>query len=190
MKPKWLINVAAYTLAGVIASALVGGTLGLLGRAFVPREAVLPGMLLAIAVGLLAIARALGVTAIPLPQLARQTRDVWAKTTSSTVAAIRWGLDLGLVYTTWFTFPGVWLLTLVAIVVREPGFGAASFMAYWLGRTLSVWLGPSMMERPRDTPKLFAAVHGQYPLFQRTHVAAVTMAVVVLIISVAGGSTL
>jgi hypothetical protein len=183
MKSRWLLNVTAYTLAGALASAFVGAALGALGGALLPEQAVTPGMLVALVAGLLALARTLGVAAIPFPQPARQTRDVWVKNSNPTLAAIRWGLDIGLIYTTRFTFPGTWFLTVVAVVAREPAFGAALFVAYWIGRAVSVWLGPLLMRDARETPQLLMAVHDQYLRFERTHAAALIMGATVLTVS-------
>lgn len=190
MKTRWLINVIAYTLAGASTSAFIGATLGLLGGAVLPAEIGLPAILIPITVGLLAIARELHVVAVPLPQIARQTRDVWAKSAGGTCAAIRWGLDLGLVFTTWFTFPGIWLLAAVAVVMAEPGFGAALFTAYWVGRALSVWVGPLLLRHGRETSQLLEAVDVNYPLFQKAHVIGLALGVSTLGASIVTGAPL
>lgn len=191
MKRRWLINVTAYSVAGAATSALTGAILGLLGGALLHEQVLVPGTAVAIAVGLLAMARELGIAALPLPQVARQTKEVWVKRGSRpTVAAIRWGLDLGLVFTTWFTFPGIWLLTVVAFVVGEPPFGAALFAAHWLGRVLSVWIGPLLMRDARETPQLLSAVHSHYLIFQKAHVMGLALAVSALAVSIANGRSL
>jgi len=190
MKSRWLLNVTGYTLAGALASASVGAALGFLGAALLPEQPVAPGRLVALGVGLLALARTLGLAAIPFPQPARQTRDVWVKGSNPTIAAIRWGLDIGLIYTTRFTFPGTWFLTAVAVVAREPAFGAAVFVAYWIGRAVSVWLGPLLMRDARETPQLLMAVHHQYSGFRRTHAVALIMGASVLTVSLVAGSGL
>jgi hypothetical protein len=188
MKSRWLLNVTAYTFAGMLASAFVGAALGVLGAALLPEQAIGPGMLVALGIGLLALARTLGVTAIPFPQPARQTRDVWVKRSSPTIAAVRWGLDIGLIYTTRFTFPGMWFLTVVAVVAREPAFGAALFVAYWIGRAVSVWIGPVLMRDARETPQLLMAVHDQYSGFEKAHAAALIMGATVLTVSLGVGA--
>lgn len=179
-KPRWFANVTAYTLAGSLTSGLVGAGIGLLGAVLLPKDVGPIATAIAVTVGLLAIAQVLGWSKIPLPQLARQTRDVWAKTSSGTVAAIRWGLDLGAVFTTWFTFPGVWVLSVVALLVGEPGFGAALFVAHWAGRALAAWLGPLLMRRGADTPQVLAAVREEYPLFRKVHVVGLVAVVALL----------
>jgi hypothetical protein len=190
MRSRWLVSVTAYTVAGAISSALVGAAAGVVGHALLPAEATVPGTVAAIAVGLLGLARTLGVRAIPFPQPTRQTSDVWVKRWPPTLAAIGWGFDLGLVYTTRFTFPGIWFLTIVAVVARSPGFGAGLFAAYWIGRAGSVWLGPALMRDARETPELLEAVQAHSPLIEKTHVAALVMGVAVLTIAVGTGGGL
>jgi hypothetical protein len=185
MRARWIVNVTAYTVAGTLASALVGAGLGFVGAALLPERAGVPGLLAAVVVGLLALARTLGVTAIPFPQPARQTRDIWVKASSPAIASVRWGLDIGLIYTTRFTFPGTWFLTVVAVVVSEPGFGAALFVAYWIGRAMSVWLGPLLMRDARETPLLLTAVHEQYAVFSRTHAVALALGTAAVLVFLA-----
>lgn len=179
---KWLVNVTAYTLAGGAASLLVGALLGILGGWIVPARVGMLGILIAIAVALLALARELSWLAIPLPQRRRQTRDIWAKVFPSTWAAALWGFDLGLVFTTWFTFAGVWLLVIVAILIGSPQFGAALFTAYWLGRALSVWIAPMLLSDATATPQLLDEIVAQYRLFQRMHVVGLAWSIMVLIV--------
>lgn len=183
MKSRWLRNVMAYSLAGVAASASVGAILGWLGS-LLPESAEEAALIVAAGIGLLALARTLGVTAIPLPQPMRQTRDVWVKASSPTIAAVRWGLDIGLIFTTRFTYPGTWFLAAVAVAAREPAAGAAIFAAYWIGRAVSVWLGPLLMRSARETPDLMLAVHEQSSTFARTHAVGLAFGTAVL---VAGG---
>jgi hypothetical protein len=183
MKSRWLLNVVAYTVAGALASAAVGTLLGLLGAALLPARAVGPGLLLALGVGILALARTLGASAIPFPQPARQTRDVWVKGGRPTIAAIRWGVDIGLVYRTRFTFPGTWFLTLVAVATQDPRFGATVLVAYWFGRAISVWIGPALMRDARETPDLLMAVQDMRSRFERAHAAALIAGVTVLTIT-------
>jgi hypothetical protein len=79
-----------------------------------------------------------------IPQLRRQTHGYWAKTLNPTTAAMLWGIDIGLVFTTWFTFSGVWFVVAVALFAGGSTQGAAILGAYWIGRSLSVWLAPLM----------------------------------------------
>ncbi len=177
----WVVDVTAYTLAGGVASVLVGALLGALGGWLMPGQGGRLGILVAIAVALLATARELGWIAVPLPQFQRQTNDVWAKLFPSTLTAALWGFDVGLVFTTWFTLAGVWLLVVVAILTGEPVFGAALFAVYWLGRALPVWLAPWLLEDANATPQLLDGIAEQQRLFERIHAVALVWAVGVLL---------
>lgn len=180
-KRQWLGNVLSYTLAGGAAGVAVGAALGALGGVLLPGRLDGRRLLAAGAVAFVALARELGWLSVPLPQLRRQTRDTWAKSFPGALAAALWGLDLGLVFTTWLTFAGVWLLAAVAFLAGEPGFGAALFGLYWLGRTLSVWLAPLWLTSASATPWLLDAIAGQRQLFQRLHELGLIWSLVVFI---------
>lgn len=143
---------------------------------------------MALAVGLIAIAREVGWLSFPLPELRRQTEGVWAKLFSGTVAATLWGFDLGLVFTARLTFSGVWLLVAVAMLVGEPAFGSALFVLYWLGRALSVWIAPLLMPDADATPWVLDVIYRHYRLFQRIHVLGLVWSTVVLIVWLSKGT--
>lgn len=180
-KRQWLVAVSVYTLAGIITSTFVGGSLGELGRLFIPKEIETSRYAIAIAIAMIAMAREVGWISFPLPQFRRQTRDIWARIFPRIVTAGLWGLDLGLIFTTYFTFSGIWLLVIVAILSREFGFGAALFATYWLGRALSVWIAPLLMPSANATPQFLAGLNGQYKLFQRIQVFGLVWAIFILI---------
>jgi hypothetical protein len=168
----------------------VGGGLAGLGALLLPGPVGLPGMLAALAVALLAIARESGLVAIPLPQAGRQTQGLWVKQWGDRAAAILWGLDIGLVFTTWLNFSGAWLLATVAFLSGEPFFGAALFVAYWLGRTLPVWTGPLLMTSARDTHWLLESLDQQRRLFRSVQLAGLAWSVLVLSLGIATGTVL
>jgi hypothetical protein len=182
-KKQWVASVTAYTLAGATASAFVGAVLGSLGRLLLPEQVSAYGMLIAIAVAVLAITRELGVIALPLPQLRRQTQRVWAMYFPRTLTAVLWGGDLGLIFTTQLTFSGPWLLASVAVLVGEPAFGMALLALHWLGRALSVWIAPLLLRDAGDTPRLLDMIAGQHRLFQRIHALGLAWSVIVLFIT-------
>ncbi len=90
------------------------------------------------------------------------------------------GLDLGLVFTTWFTFSGVWFLVCLAFVSSSITAGAGLFVCYWLGRALSVWLAPLMMSDARVTPQLLGATDARFRMFQLIHVLGVCIGLAIL----------
>ncbi|HEX9941070.1 MAG TPA: hypothetical protein VGG03_03575 [Thermoanaerobaculia bacterium] len=189
-KKNWLINVTAYTAAGLLASALVGWGLAALGRALLPSGMSGPAAVLCLGIASLAAAREMGWVSLPLPQHRRQTRDVWAKWFRSPVAAALWGFDVGFLFTTWFTLAGVWLLVAVAFLAREPWFGTLLFAIYWLGRALSVWVAPLLLEDAASTPRLLAAIEEHRSFVQRVHVLALAWALGVLVAILTQGARL
>lgn len=80
----------------------------------------------------------------PIPQVGRQTPGRWARQHPGATGAFLWGVDIGLVLTTWLTLSGTWLVLVLAILSETPLYGALIVLAYWGGRSLSVWLGPAM----------------------------------------------
>ena len=170
----------ALTFAGSVTSAFVGALLGSLRGLLFPPQVGKLGILVAIAVGFIAMTRELGWLSFPLPQWARQTNGRWSRVFSSTLAAVLWGLDLGLIFTTWLTFSGVWLLVVVAILVGEPTFGMALFALYWLGRALSVWIAPILMPNASATSELLEDIYKQHRLFRRIHMLGLVWSIVVL----------
>jgi hypothetical protein len=156
-----------------MSSAAVGGVLGAVGGLLLPGrfEA---GALVALALlALVVVTRELGVIAIPLPQPRRQTRERWGKTYPRPVAATLWGLDLGLVFTTWFTFSGTWIVILIAVASASPVFGALLLTVHWLGRALAVWVAPLLLSDANETPFLMDRIDAERRSFVLAHVAAV-----------------
>ena len=182
LRKQWLIEVIVYTFAGSLTSASVGALLSLLGSFLLIPQLGRLSLLLALTVGLIAIARELGWIAISLPQLRRQTKEIWGKILPGIAAAVLWGLDLGLIFTTWLTFSGVWLLVVVAALVGEPAFGAMLFVLYWFGRAMSIWIAPLLMPNPGAIPEVLDVIYGHYRLFQRIHVAGLIWSVITLIV--------
>jgi hypothetical protein len=174
------VDVATYTVAGSAASLVVGAALGWVGGVLLPGPIGRLGLMSSILVGVTALARELGWISFPLLQFPRQTRGIWAKVFPGPVSAALWGFDLGLIFTTWLTFSGVWVLVLIAILVGQPLFGAALFVLYWLGRALSVWLTPLLLPDAGATVQLLDGIDGHRQLFQGIHALGLAWLVVVL----------
>jgi hypothetical protein len=168
-KKDWLIEIIIYTVAGSLSSTFVGLLLAWLGGLLLRQPPGELGILICIAIGVLALARELGWLSLTVPQLRRQTREVW-KILPGPVAAALWGLDLGLIFSTRLTFPGPWLIAAIAILFGNPAFGAALFVSYWLGRALSVWLSSWLMPDAGSTSWFQELIVGQRQLFRHIHV--------------------
>jgi hypothetical protein len=172
---RWLWGVAAYTLAGAISSTLVGLGLGALGSV-VTSSFARPALAVCLGVAIAGFLREARIVPIPLPQLKRQTRDVWAKGNLAPVAAALWGLDLGLTFSSWMTFAGVWFVFAVSAASADPGFGAALLGAYWAGRASSVWVAPSLAPSVGATPELLLAISEEGRALRRVHAGALAAA--------------
>ena len=137
----WLSAVSAYTLAGALASAGVGALVSLGGRLLPAGSR--PVLLLALAaVGLVLAARDAGWLRFPLPQRLRQSEKTWYHEFGPVGASVLWGLHIGVGLHTRIRYGGYWLLVLLVFFAGDSAYGAAVFTAYWLGRTLPVWLAP------------------------------------------------
>jgi hypothetical protein len=175
-------------MAGAVSSMAVGAALSLVGAALAHGGPPRGAMVLAIGIAALAAFREAGWITLRLPQPKRQTKDVWARVFSRPVAAMLWGFDVGLIFTTWFTFSGTWLLVVLALLGGEPAFGATLFLGYWLGRVLSVWVAPVLMEDANATPTLLALIAQNSRALQLTHVVALIFSVAVLAaVAISGG---
>jgi Cytochrome C biogenesis protein transmembrane region len=179
-KRRWLLNVTAYTVAGLGTSGLTGSTVGLIGAVVVPERLRSLGLGVALCLAVIGIARGLGWMSFRVPRVTRQTRDTWAKDFGDTTAATLWGLDLGLTVTTRFPFSGVSLLLALAFVAGDPVAGAALFWAFWLGRVASVWIGPLLLEKANATDALLDSIDSEQRTFARINIAALACSIVVL----------
>jgi hypothetical protein len=168
-----------YTVAGLASSAAVGLILGVIGS-IVP-DWPLMAALVPIGVALLVMIREFEIVSIPLVQWRRQTSDIWGKTLPRSLAAVLWGLDLGLVFTTFLTFSGAWLLTSMAIFGRDPLGAALLFSAYWLGRAATVWFAASVMARRQvNALGLIELVGRRRDVFRRIHAGTAAWAAAAL----------
>jgi hypothetical protein len=177
---KWVMYVSIYTAAGWISSTFVGLTTSFVGLSLFQTSTGTAGVYCALIVALLASAREFGLVSIPLPQVRRQTKRIWATIFPTPITAALWGLDLGLVFSTWLTYSGAWLLLIVAIVSQDPVFGAALFAAYWFGRVLSVWIAPLLLQDAASTAQLLRGLMRQREALGVVHAWGIVWATVVL----------
>ena len=163
----------------MLSSALLGASLGFLGRALAPSDRL---ALAAVAgVGAAAVARELRLLRLPLPQLKRQTSGAWSKSLGQPLASFLWGLDIGFVFTTWLTFSGAWLVATLALVTHDPAFGAVALLAYWIGRALTVWIAPFWISHPGKAMELMVEIGRERQLFRRLHALALGVITVVFV---------
>jgi hypothetical protein len=107
-----------------------------------------------------------------LPQLRRATKGAWARW-GQPWAALLWGFDIGLFFTTWLTFAGAWWLAVVALLSADPAFASGILCAYWIGRVTTVWLGLWLVPTPTITPRLVVAWYRLRRPFQLLHATVI-----------------
>lgn len=177
-----MVRALAYTLAGLITSASVGAGIGAVGYVAIPVEGAAAAGLVAGGLVVALLLRELGAISLPLPIARRQTVHMWARLMPPVVSATFWGLDLGLSFSTYITFSGAWALAASATAVRSPAFGALLFAAYWIGRTLAIWLRPWIDDHPHIDGLAQCIVIGR-SAFRRVHLLALTLAAGALVVS-------
>ncbi|MFL5914905.1 MAG: hypothetical protein ACJ752_04615 [Gaiellaceae bacterium] len=121
---------------------------------------------------------------IRVPQFRRrQTRPHWRTLENEVVVAAVWGMDLGLLLNSLFTFSGAWVLLALVFAFQDPLHGAVLFTAYWLGRALSVWFGPLFMTNSNATVATLEAIGSQHELMRRIQV--ITLIVIGVLLALA-----
>lgn len=182
----WLRSVTAYTLAGALASALIGVSAGWLGSLIPAGDAMRGALVVAALVGgLVALRESIG-RSWAMPQVRRQTPETLRMRYSAPVAAGLWGFDLGLVFSTWLTFAGPWFVLTVAVALGDPTAGAALFLGHWLARAAWLWLAPYLLTSARIGPEFSRQVTRTIGLFRTIQVAAATIGVVAVLQLVVG----
>lgn len=176
-RKHWLTNTSVYTGAGAISGAMVGAILGFAGS-WIPEIA--SQIWLLIGVALLCAARELGVINWRLPEVRRQTRARWFMSGPLFLNPMMWALDVGLVFATWISFSGVWLLAIAVVLSGRPTFGAIVFAVYWIGRALPHWFEPRLQRHPRRTLEFSILVAELYPQCRLIHALALLAFVIPL----------
>jgi hypothetical protein len=146
---RWLSVASLYTVAGLVASAIVGTVLGLLGwltNALIPFFHLVIGYMI-VTLSTAYLLREVNILNVPFPQTKRQTADFLASRLGMHLTALMWGFDLGLFFTTRMTLSATWVLACVLVWQGRPDVAIAAMTAYWLGRALSVWAGPWLLGR-------------------------------------------
>lgn len=127
---------------------------------------------LLVGVALLCAARELGVIKWHMPEVRRQTRARWFMSGPSFLNPMMWALDVGLVFATWLSFSGAWLLAIAVVLTGSQALGATIFAAYWIGRALPHWLEPRLQRNPKRTLEFGDFVAELYPHLRLVHALA------------------
>lgn len=165
----WLLSMVVYGAAGLMSSALVGFTLGAVGS-ISTSPSLSAGLVLAVCAYV--VLRESRLVALPLLQARRQTSEMWGKALHPLLAAALWGADLGLVFTTYLTFAGPWLVAALAMSQRNVPFGVLLFSSFWIGRVLTQWLSAVALYRGGYTlAAVTDEIVGSRRLFRHLHTA-------------------
>jgi Methylamine utilisation protein MauE len=136
---RWLGSVVGYTLGATVSAAALGALLGLAGRALgAPWGSA--GLWAVAAVAAPFAVRELFGVPIPLPNLHRQVPDWWRTFFSPSVAALFYGLGLGIGFLTYISFGTLVAVAAAAAVSGSALTGAVLVGAFGLARGLSVLL--------------------------------------------------
>lgn len=177
----WVRSALAYTIGGTFSATLVGLSFGFLGAAADGVRYKSLGAALVLAVAL--TARDLGLVSFRLPQRRRQTEKDWFHEFGHVMAASMWGIHIGLGWATRMRFGGFWALTAAVIALGSPLIGVVSFVAYWLGRALPVWLAP-MLVRDLDEALRLSELVGYERIYRFTAIVGLLGVVTLLAVRI------
>jgi len=145
---RWIGSVAAYTVGALVSAAALGAVLAVLGRALgAPWGSA--GLWAVAAVAALFAVRELFGVPIPLPNLHRQVPDWWRTFFSPPVAALLYGLGLGIGFLTYISFGTLVAVAAAAAVSGSALTGALLVGAFGLARGLSVLVAWPGTTEPR-----------------------------------------
>ncbi|MFL5910180.1 MAG: hypothetical protein ACJ768_06380 [Gaiellaceae bacterium] len=182
-RTTWLANVTIHTAGGLLTSAMVGLALAAAGRLSgetLDRPVIASACLL---LAMVVAARELGVVRLPLLQARRASKGAWGRRFGQPRASLLWGLDIGLFFTTWLTYAGAWWLAAVAALGVGVGWSAGLFVAYWLGRTIPVWLGPWLVPNATVSAWIETALAPLRRSFRAIHSVTVLLGGVVILLA-------
>lgn len=154
----WRRAIVAYTLSGLGTSFIVGGLLGIPAYlAGITDNGIRYGAVVVMAAIALLIARELRLVTFSLPEVDRQTQKMWAVEFGFTTGAAMWGAHIGLGFATVVKHGGLYIVAACALLLG-PVKGAVLMGAFWLGRTLPVWITPLITSCDRDGDRLIDLV--------------------------------
>lgn len=185
---KYWSALSLHVLGATISGALFGAAISLAGGALGAPWGT--GGLIAVAVvaGLYAAREIFGAP-VPLPDLDRQVPDWWRTFFSPSVAALLYGLGLGVGFFTFLTFGTYAAVAAGAIASGDPATGALLMGAFGLVRSAAVAIGafPRGSHRPEEWPSEVVDRLGNAPIRRAASLAnGALLAVVVAAALLAG----
>jgi len=136
-RSSYWVSVALHTLAATAAATLVGLVLGFAGMLIGAHWGALAAAALASVALLYALREAAGLP-IPIPDRHRQVPDWWRTFFSPPVAALLYGLGLGVGFFTFLTYGTFVVVAAAALLSGDPLLAAALCAPFGLARGLSV----------------------------------------------------
>ena len=144
----WFKMLAAYTVAGLFSSTLVGVLLNLIGSALPhPSVGVLMGLTACLCLSL--VLREARVLKFRLPQRYLQTEKIWSFQFGYVKGAAMWGTHIGFGFLTVISHGGIYPVAMLCALID----GAISILLlplFWIGRVLPLWIVPFLLPDSSD----------------------------------------
>jgi hypothetical protein len=144
--PTTLAACAAFALGAPLGGAITFGAFALAGELVWGAGGRIAYLVAAAIAVIAAIAEARGVRVAP--QIRRQLPEHWRRILPMPVAALGYGVLLGIGFTTFVLSFGVWALAGVSLAIGHPGTGFAIGIAFGIGRALPICLLAPVADRP------------------------------------------
>jgi hypothetical protein len=180
-RPRQRLALALFALGALLASAVLGATLGLAGS----RVGTRPALLGAAALAALAALRELGLLRLPLPQSRRQVPERWRNELPLPAWSFGYGAGLGVGFLTFQPVATFWVACAAACALGRPVLAAGCFAFYGAGRAfMAVW----PRRREPDGAAAVERMVVRTPVMARANAAVLVLAVVLLAVAPAAGA--
>jgi len=180
-RPRQRLAIALFAVAAILASALLGATLGLVGSLIGTR----PALIGAAALAFLALLREAGILRLPVPQSRRQVPERWQYELPLPLWSTGYGAGLGAGFLTFQPVATFWVACAAALALGRPLFAAACFALYGAGRAfMATW----PRRREPDGPAAVEKLVGRSSLVPRANAVVLALAFVLLAVAPAAGA--
>jgi hypothetical protein len=178
----WRRAVLAYTVGGVITAASVGAIIGVCAWIVISSNAArFASFAFAAALASILALRELGAFAFQLPQVHRQTNKLWALDYGFVPGAAMWGAHIGLGFATVIRHGGLFAIGAAAFCVGSWS-AVALVTAFWIGRTLPLWISPSLTSNHADGGELMDLVRKDAAPYRHCAAAGLLCATLALLV--------
>ena len=138
-RSRWVASLALHVFGAGLSAAALGAVLGAVGRALQAPWGAAGALAVAI-LAMLYAARALAGLPVPVPQLRRQVPERWRSDFSPEIAALLYGLGLGLGFLTHLRFGTLLVVAAAAVASGSPLTGALVLLPFGLARSIPLIL--------------------------------------------------